>query len=440
MKERVDLKSKLINLVITNIMAFVVIFLVFGIFIFLMVRNITFSDVDNELLRSKDLLLSVKENGYDIIFQSNRGIMFMQEDDFENFSERLNKNFDRRIINPNIIIIRRDLGGNIINSDELGRLEEYIGEIGFDTSSLDKIYEIRLMNKYAYRGISFVTSGNSDAKYIQLLINVDNQLSLVNKYFIIITMAIAGGIILSILASYIVSKKTLKPLQENMEKQIEFVQNASHELRTPLTIIQAKQELLLQEPNAKIIDKSEDISLTLSETKRLSNLVKDLMVLSRADSNKMVLTKENVNIDEFITNLVIPYQEIAELENKKLNLDLNYKLDIDVDTNKFYELMIILLDNALKYTEEENEITVKTSLKENKCVIEVIDTGIGVSDEGLERIFERFYREDKARSRETGGSGLGLSIADFIVTEHGGSIKASHNAPKGTIFTIKLPR
>ena len=102
--------------------------------------------------------------------------------------------------------------------------------------------------------------------------------------------------------------------------------------------------------------------------------------------------------------------------------------------------MIILLDNALKYTEEENEITVKTSLKENKCVIEVIDTGIGVSDEGLERIFERFYREDKARSRETGGSGLGLSIADFIVTEHGGSIKASHNAPKGTIFTIKLPR
>jgi two-component system sensor histidine kinase CiaH len=221
---------------------------------------------------------------------------------------------------------------------------------------------------------------------------------------------------------------------------MEFVQNASHELRTPLTIIQAKQELLLQEPNAKIIDKSEDISLTLNETKRLSTLVKDLMMLSRADNKKITFNKENVNIDEYIKNVITPYIEIAEIENKKITLDLNFNQDIDVDTNKIYELLIILLDNAIKYTEENDTIVVKTYLKENKFVLEVQDTGIGVSEEGLERIFERFYREDKARSRETGGSGLGLSIADFIVTEHGGTIKAVHNEPKGTIFIIKLPK
>ena len=102
--------------------------------------------------------------------------------------------------------------------------------------------------------------------------------------------------------------------------------------------------------------------------------------------------------------------------------------------------MVILLDNAMKYTEEGDSIEIATFIKDNKCVIEVKDTGIGISDESIKHIFERFYREDKARSRETGGSGLGLSIADMIVTSHGGTIRASHNGDKGTIFTIRLPR
>jgi two-component system sensor histidine kinase CiaH len=99
-----------------------------------------------------------------------------------------------------------------------------------------------------------------------------------------------------------------------------------------------------------------------------------------------------------------------------------------------------LLDNAIKYTEEKDTIEIKTYAKDNKCVIEVKDTGIGVSDEGLKRIFERFYREDRSRSRETGGTGLGLSIATYIVSAHGGTIKATHNKPKGTLFTIRLPK
>ncbi len=220
---------------------------------------------------------------------------------------------------------------------------------------------------------------------------------------------------------------------------MEFVQNVSHELRTPLTIIQAKQELLLQEPNEKIIDKSEDIVLTLNETKRLSKLVKDLLILSRADNNKTGLQKENVNIDDYIKEIVAPYSEIAEMEKKEVILNLEYKMDVNIDTNKIYQLMIILLDNAIKYTEENDKIEIKTYSKDNKCIIEVKDTGIGISDEGLKRIFERFYREDRARNRETGGTGLGLSIANVIVSEHGGTIKASHNNPKGTIFTIRLP-
>ena len=441
MKEKNNLKDKLIKLIISNVIGFSLIFFVCGIFIFLMVRSITYSDVDKELLRSKDLFLSIQENeGVINSILSIDSNMLIRPDNFQNGRDRINSVIEKRIINPNVVIIKRDSNGEILNSSELGRFEEYIGQIAFNEKLLDKIYEISFTNdEYSYRGINFkIPTGI--ASYGQLLINIDTQKSLVDSYFIIISLAIMVGITLSIIVSIVLSKRTIKPLRENIEKQIEFVQNASHELRTPLTIIQAKQELLLQEPNARIIDKSEEISLTLSETKRLSTLVKDLMMLSRADNNKITLVKENINLDEYISNLIIPYKEVAELENKKIILELNYKQDIDVDTNKIYELLIILLDNAIKYTEEKDEIIISTFEKDNKCIIEVKDTGIGVSDEGLERIFERFYREDKARSRETGGSGLGLSIADFIVTEHGGTIRASHNNPKGTVFTIRLPK
>lgn len=101
-------------------------------------------------------------------------------------------------------------------------------------------------------------------------------------------------------------------------------------------------------------------------------------------------------------------------------------------------LTIQLLDNAIKYTEEKDTIIIKTYSKDRKCNIEVQDTGVGISEEGLKRVFDRFYREDKARSRETGGTGLGLSIAHTIVTNHKGTIKALHNKPKGTIILVRF--
>ena len=100
--------------------------------------------------------------------------------------------------------------------------------------------------------------------------------------------------------------------------------------------------------------------------------------------------------------------------------------------------MVILMDNALKYTEEGDSITISTRNKDDKFFIEVKDTGIGISDEGIKHAFERFYREDKARTREKGGSGLGLSIAQTIVKQHGGSIKIEHNNPKGTIIIVRF--
>lgn len=445
MEEQKSLKKKLIKHIIYNIIGFIVIFIVCGLFIFLMVKGITYRGINQELYDSKRKILEANPENMNIILESNYPD-YIENPFRESWIKRAISEYQdlalaQKIVNPNVQIILRDENKEIINEDYLGRLYEYKDQIEFDTKKMDKIYELTLDNKYHYKVLNFVFKRDfAEDRYIQLLINIDSEKYLVTNYFRIISLTVTVGIVLSIFASYILSKKTLKPLRDNMVKQMEFVQNVSHELRTPLTIIQAKQEILLQEPNSKIIDKSEDIILTLNETKRLSKLIKDLMLLSRADSDGMKLQKENINIDEFIKEIISPYKEIAEMQEKNMVLNLDYKVDIDVDTNKFYQLMIILLDNAIKYTETNDSIEVKTYLKDNKFVLEIADTGIGISDEGMKRIFERFYREDKARNRETGGSGLGLSIASSIVTAHGGTIKVSHNNPKGSIFIVRLPK
>ena len=443
MNEQDRFKKQLLKHTLYNICAFAIIFSIFGILIFCLVRNITYSSVDLTLKECADIYLEADNNlqGLSNYFIQSQG---SKKEEFTNSINAMRDYvLSRKVTNPKVIVILRDGDSNVLNSDDLGRnYNEYLAQLDFNKKILNKIYEICINNTYNYRAINLKLDSDSDEnlRYIQLLINVDSENELISHYMDIISVGILTGIIMSIIASYILSKKTLVPIANTLKKQMEFVQNASHELRTPLTIIQAKQELLLQEPDAKIIDKSEDIMLTLNETKRLTKLTKDLMILARADENNIKLNKEKVDIDELIDGMAKPYIEMAEFEEKQMKLNLQYEEEAFVDTSKIYQVMVILLDNAIKYTEKGDCIEINTYSKDGKCVIEVKDTGVGISEEAIKHIFDRFYREDKARNRETGGSGLGLSIADVIVKAHNGTIKASHNKPKGTIFTIKLPK
>lgn len=442
MKEKETLKNNLVLHLFYNLIAFSLILLIFGVFVFFTVKHVIYKSADNELMENMQLF-TVIESEYDVFFElpnnSRENFNLFLEDGIINLQDYL---IAQIIKNPKIIVIVRDDNKDILNENDIGKLNGYLEELSIKDKPLNKIYDIKIAGDYNYRTIysKLDYANDENDRYIQLLINVDGEYQLMTNFKNVIFSAVLMGIVLSVTASYILSRYTLKPLQENIENQIEFVQNASHELRTPLTIIQAKQELLLKEPNAKIMDKSEEIILTLNETKRLTKLTKDLMILSRADSKSLKLQKESVNIDEFIENMIKPYAEIAEIEEKQLIVNFECKEEISIDTNRIYQLIIILLDNAIKYTEPGDSIEIHAFMKDNRCIIEVKDTGIGISDEGLNKVFERFYREDKARNRETGGSGLGLSIAQYIVSAHGGTIKASHNSPKGTVFIIKLPK
>ena len=399
MNEQKLLNKEFFKFIRYNLLMFIFIFIIFGLFFYILVTKITYTSVSIELKESaQQLINSFSRDNID--FQKNR--LFINS---YNDSSVKNYNIASSISNPKVMCIIRDEDGDITGVSGYNiNFSDYALELDFDEDLIDKIYEVIIDDEYHYKGITVDLSDIGSKGYVQLLINVDIENELVQIYSKIIFFSVLFGIVISIVASILMSKKTLEPLHEMINKQNDFVQNVSHELRTPLTIIQAKQELLLRAPEAKIIDKTEDISLTLNETKRLSKLIKDLMLLSRADNKQMVLQKEETEIDEFIENIGKTYSELFEIENKKLVLNLNYGKIALVDTNRIYQAIVILLDNALKYTEAGDTVEIVTYQKDNKCVIEVKDTGIGISDEAIKHVFERFYREDKARSRETGGT------------------------------------
>ena len=425
--EKKTIKKQLIKNLFITFITFTILLVLFDTLIYNLVSSTLYNTVDEELKIGKESYSDRRNEKEPILNDKKRPPVPLKEDD----KKRKND------INPRLITIERDSNGNIINSEEILILySNYSEDLLFDSNNLDSIYNISISG-FKYRCINFSLKDNDNISYVQLLVNVDSENNSLNN---LINVLIIGSIIVlavSIIASYFISRRTLNPIIESYRKETEFVQNASHELRTPLTIIQAKQELLLQEPNSKIIDKSNDINISLQETRRLNKLIKELMILAKSDSNKYKLEKENVNIDKLIEEILNPYIELYSMD-RKIKLDLNNKKDYELDKDKISELLIILFDNAIKYTKEKDSITVKTFEENKKLVIQVIDTGIGISDESIDKIFDRFYREDKSRSRETGGNGLGLSIADIIVSSHGGTIKASHNKPKGTIFTVKI--
>ncbi|MBR0428414.1 MAG: HAMP domain-containing histidine kinase [Clostridia bacterium] len=163
------------------------------------------------------------------------------------------------------------------------------------------------------------------------------------------------------------------------------------------------------------------------------------MELAKNDSDKLRLNKQMFNLDEELSSLVQVYKDLAENENKNLNVSFEYKEEINADLNMIKQLVVILLDNSIKYTQSKDSIEIKTYKQDGKAVLEVVDTGIGISNEAIDHIFERFYREEKSRNREKGGMGLGLSIAYNIVNLHKGTIKFEKNREKGARVVVKLP-
>ncbi len=242
--------------------------------------------------------------------------------------------------------------------------------------------------------------------------------------------------ILSILASLYLARVSVKPLLESMQKQKSFVENASHELRTPLAVLQNRLETLFRKPEATIMESSESIASSLEEVRNMKFLTTNLLNLARRDDG---IKPEFGEVEpDFFNTTFTNYEMIASENNRVFRFQNRVHRTIITDKLLLKQLMTILFDNAVKYTEEEGDIYFEISTKERSLYLTVADNGIGISAADKKKIFDRFYRVDKARTRQKGGFGLGLSLAKQIVDALKGSISVKDNKPNGTIFEVKI--
>ena len=224
---------------------------------------------------------------------------------------------------------------------------------------------------------------------------------------------------------------------DNMRK--EFIADVSHELKTPITSIMGYADTLLEEEYDKETQ-SKFLSVIASEARRMAKLVTDLLTLSKNDSNKSVVQSEAFNLGE----LVKKCQDKLAIEIKKKNHEVKCFVTADVppvyaDKYDIERVVLNILTNSIKYTPDGGEIKIYVGFVYNDAYIKVFDNGIGIPEEDLSRIFERFYRVDKARTREMGGTGLGLSIAKEILDKNGGSIDIKSVVGQGTEVVIRIP-
>ena len=226
---------------------------------------------------------------------------------------------------------------------------------------------------------------------------------------------------------------------ENM--QTDFVANVSHELKTPLTNIKSYTETLLDGALEDRETSKHFLGIIDSEADRMNRLVKDLLQLSRMDNGKTNRNFKESNVIALLSTAVAKMEVAAENKHQQLNVLYDRGADIRamVDRDSFEQVILNVLSNAIKYTDDGGRIDVDAVEHGNSVRISVKDTGIGIPPEALPRIFERFYRVDKARSRAMGGTGLGLAITKQIVEEHGGTIEAESREDDGTKFIITLP-
>ncbi|CBH22671.1 sensory box histidine kinase yycg [Acetoanaerobium sticklandii] len=220
----------------------------------------------------------------------------------------------------------------------------------------------------------------------------------------------------------------------------EFVANVSHELKTPITTIKSYSETLLC---GALEDKELSknfVEVIENEADRMSSLVKDLLQLSHMDYEKVVWEMHHLDLREIVTDSVRKLEVHFQNKNQKLNMKISDEaVPIYADRGKIQQVIINLLTNAIKYTPENGNIRISAQVVDKNAIFQIQDSGIGIPKEDIKRIFERFYRVDKGRSRAQGGTGLGLSIAHNIIKQHKGSIKVSSELEKGSIFTVYFP-
>lgn len=252
------------------------------------------------------------------------------------------------------------------------------------------------------------------------------------------TMALVGAGALGafMLVSLYLARWALKPVDEAWEKQKRFVADASHELKTPLTVILANTGILLSHREETIQSQEKWVAYTEAEANRMKKLVDDLLFLAKYDSEHKPTLQTEINISDVLWSTLLPFESVAFEAGVEIDTEITPDLSIAGNEGQIRQLGVILLDNACKYAGKGGRIRVNLEKVSEGILLKVNNTGQPIPEDHLAHIFDRFYRAESARTRETGGYGLGLAIASTIVDTHNGKISVTSNEKDGTTFQV----
>lgn len=329
--------------------------------------------------------------------------------------------------------------------DNSGRLIAIAGTYPERLSpTLNKEYRQTLSDRdgnfYRQISLSLHTEYHEDWGYFQ----VGRSFKDFEDYLKTVRWALKLGIPISLIlvgsASWCLAGLAMKPIYQSYKQIQQFTADAAHELRTPLAATQATIESALLMPDLEGKDARDILETIERQNRRLTQLVADLLVLTRMDRQAVKIRREKCCLNDLVRDLVEEFTPLALASKLTLISDVIIPTPLNIigDTDQLYRLVSNLIDNAIQYTPGGGKVTVILDSSDRHAIIQVQDTGIGIAREEQTRIFDRFYRVNSDRSRRTGGSGLGLAIAKAIAQRHQGSIQVQSELGIGSIFMIKM--
>src|SRR4030042_987141 len=445
----------------------------FSSFLYITLSRSLHRDVDNKLRSFAELIASESSSPLSTF-------------GFGNIDQALEASMNFKPIGKFIQVL--DESGKIGKKSDNFQLPISLNALKNASNGLITIETNRSFGNPPLRIITFPVKGsNPMIKIVQVASSLEEVEDALNTLFIILVITVPLVLMVASLGGQFLANKALKPVDsithtariitsKNLNQRIkppkvkeeisrlietfndmisrldqsfhqikQFTSDASHELKTPLTILKGETEVTLRKERTSY-EYQQILRSNLEEINRMSQIVDDLLFLSKTDIGEIRLNKQNINLTKVLKEVVVHMNILAQSKNLQISVS-NHHEDIHIfgDSLRIRELLLNLITNGIKYTEEGGEIRI--SLKKDNHLdnsfnfVRIIfsDTGIGISIEDQERIFDRFFRVDKARSREQGGSGLGLSICKWIVDAHQGEIRVESDVGKGSSFIVKLP-
>ncbi len=434
-----------------------------GIFLYFGLSRIVYASVDSSLLsRTKALATLIHEDHQETEFEFSDEIMW-------EYSSPKSKNFFQ---------IRYFNGITLEKSASLGE-----GELLYDPKSRPATFQTVLLQGNPVRQINFPIhkdgEGNGRGIVIQCAETIRDKITLLHTFGLVLAVSVLFIMAISAAGGFFIAQKALKPIQDisgaidrvsesNLSERIadknipaelkniaasfnrtfgsleraftrqrQFVSDASHELKTPLTVIISHGEVTLKKDR----DSQEyrtAIAAIMEAARMMSLIIEKLLALARFSSDKFTLRTEDICLNGIIDKSVQLLRPIAGKKGIIINIPAGKEYTVHGDREALLEMFVNILDNAIKYNVPDGRIDISVRKESAFIVTEIADTGIGIPEGDLEKVFDRFYRVDKSRSRRSGGAGLGLSICSEIVKMHGGNIGINSKLQEGTVVTVAL--